>query len=48
MLSFFTSTIGVLIMSGITLGFIVLFFAYVGWKLFKLSDHKPMPGEKAW
>lgn len=48
MLSFFATTEGILLMSIFTLVFIFGFLGYMGWKLYKLSDHKPRPGEKVW
>lgn len=48
MASFFSSNEGILFMSVFTIIFILGFMAYLAWKFFKLSDHKPEPGEKAW
>lgn len=48
MSGFFTSTEGILFMSVLTIVFILGFMAYLAWKFFKLSGHKPEPGEKTW
>lgn len=48
MLSAFSSTEMILFMSIFTIVFIFGFIGYLGWKFFKLSDHKPQPGEKSW
>ena len=47
-MSFFTSAGGIVFMSVFTILFILGFLAYLVWKFFKLSDHKPQPGEKSW
>lgn len=48
MLHFFSSAEGIVFMSVFTIVFILGFMGYLGWKFFKLSNHKPEPGEKAW
>lgn len=48
MLNFFSSTGGIVVMSSITLLLICAFLGYMVWKLMKLSNHKPTPGEKTW
>lgn len=48
MLTFFTSASGIMIMSIFTIVFILAFLGYLGWKFYKLSEHKPQPGEKIW
>lgn len=48
MAHFFSSAEGIVFMSVFTIVFILGFMAYLGWKFFKLSSHKPEPGEKSW
>ena len=48
MMQFFDSTQGILFMSVFTIVFILGFLGYLGWKFYKLSGHKPTPGEKSW
>ncbi|MEZ5454201.1 MAG: hypothetical protein R3E93_15480 [Thiothrix sp.] len=48
MAHFFSSAEGIVFMSVFTIVFILGFMAYLGWKFFKLSGHKPEPGEKSW
>lgn len=48
MLSFFSSMTGILMMTSLTILFILGFLAYLFWKFMKLSSHKPQPGEKPW
>ncbi|MDQ5768297.1 hypothetical protein [Thiothrix subterranea] len=48
MLNFFTSFEGIIFMSVSTIIFIFGFLGYLAWKFYKLSGHKPMPGEKSW
>ena len=48
MLSALSSTEMIVFMSIFTIVFILGFLGYVGWKLYKLSNHKPSPGEKVW
>ncbi len=48
MLSAFSSTEMIVSLSIFTIVFILGFLGYLGWKLFKLSGHKPNPGEKVW
>lgn len=48
MLSALSSTQMIVVMSVFTIVFILGFLAYLGWKFFKLSGHKPAPGEKTW
>lgn len=47
-MDFFSSLEGIVLMSGVTIAFILGFLVYLGWKFFKLSAHKPQPGEKTW
>lgn len=47
-MQFFDSLYGILFMSIFTIVFILGFLGYLGWKLYKLSGHKPAPGEKSW
>ena len=47
-MSFFTSSAGIVFMSVFTILFILGLLTYLDWKFFKLSDHKPQPGEKSW
>ncbi len=47
-MNFFTSFEGILLMSVITVAFIIGFSIYMVWKFMKLSNHKPAPGEKTW
>lgn len=48
MAHFFSSTQGIVFMSVFTIVFILGFLGYLGWKFYKLSGHKPQPGEKTW
>ncbi|MBK8454442.1 MAG: hypothetical protein WAQ53_19075 [Thiofilum sp.] len=48
MLSALSSSEMIVIMSVFTILFIFGFLGYLGWKFFKLSGHKPIPGEKSW
>ncbi len=48
MLNFFTSFEGIIVMSVLTIIFIFGFLGYLAWKFYKLSGHKPVPGEKIW
>lgn len=48
MLSALSSSEMIVIMSVFTILFIFGFLGYLGWKFFKLSGHKPTPGEKSW
>jgi cytochrome bd-type quinol oxidase subunit 2 len=48
MLSALSSSEMIVLMSVVTLVFIFGFLGYLGWKFFKLSGHKPQPGEKVW
>ncbi|SKA88632.1 hypothetical protein SAMN02745130_02976 [Thiothrix eikelboomii] len=48
MLNFFSSMTGILMMTSLTILFILGFLGYLFWKLMKLSNHKPQPGEKSW
>lgn len=48
MSSFFSSTSGILMMTSVTILFILGFLGYLFWKFMKLSNHKPQPGEKSW
>lgn len=48
MSQFFTSSEGIVFMSVFTILFILGFLGYLGWKFYKLSGHKPQPGEKSW
>lgn len=48
MAHFFSSAEGIVFMSVFTIVFILGFMAYLGWKFFKLSGHKPQAGEKTW
>ena len=48
MLTVFTSASGILVMSVFTIIFILGFLGYLAWKFYKLSGHKPEPGEKTW
>ncbi|UOG92719.1 MAG: hypothetical protein L3K52_03070 [Candidatus Thiothrix sulfatifontis] len=48
MSSFFTSFEGIILMSVLTIAFIFGFMGYLAWKFYKLSGHKPVPGEKNW
>ncbi|MEZ5535606.1 MAG: hypothetical protein R3F02_08265 [Thiolinea sp.] len=47
-MNFFASLEGILLMSSVTLIFIMGFLGYLFWKFMKLSGHKPEPGEKIW
>lgn len=47
-MDFFSSLEGIVLMSSVTIIFILGFLVYMAWKFFKLSDHKPQPGEKGW
>ena len=47
-MNFFASFEGILLMSVVTIVFILGFLAYLFWKFMKLSGHKPKPGEKTW
>ena len=47
-MSFFTSAAGIMFMSIFTILFILGFMGNLGWKFYKLSSHKPEPGEKVW
>jgi hypothetical protein len=47
-MNFFASFEGILLMSVVTIVFILGFLAYLFWKFMKLSGHKPEPGEKTW
>jgi hypothetical protein len=48
MSSFFSSSTGIVFMSVATIVFIFGFLGYLAWKFYKLSGHKPVPGEKIW
>jgi predicted negative regulator of RcsB-dependent stress response len=48
MSSFFSSFNGIVFMSVFTIVFILGFLGYLAWKFYKLSGHKPEPGEKSW
>jgi hypothetical protein len=48
MAHFFSSMQGIMVMSVFTIVFILGFLGYLAWKFFKLSNHKPQPGEKSW
>lgn len=48
MAHFFSSFTGIMFMSIFTIVAILSFLSYLGWKFYKLSGHKPQPGEKTW
>ncbi|CAA6802488.1 MAG: Unknown protein [uncultured Thiotrichaceae bacterium] len=47
-MNFFSSFEGILLMTVMTIVAIVGFMGYMFWKVAKLSNHKPKPGEKPW
>ncbi len=47
-MNFFSSFEGILFMTVTTIVAIVGFMGYMFWKVTKLSNHKPQPGEKPW